>query len=253
MEVEDARARIVEARNAISRHIPAHYMDGARFLDVGCGSGNGVIAALSLGAVFAMGIDRNPEEFGNAHFAQMAKEFGVDERSTTLVAADISSLSFFDCGFDVVMMLDSVEHVPDPAAFIRFCADALRPGGVGLIQASPLYYGAAGHHLWHLFPEETMPWVHLYPNFDDRLAQSGVSDWSRERFEELNKVTRGQLLAHIGDAGLRVLADNSDSHFRFPPMLEKFGHLIDMSVVPSVEDLLCDYVALLFTKPAPEI
>lgn len=249
MDIDQAKKRIEWAQDVISKNIPTKYMQGARFLDVGCGSGNGVIAALTLGAVSAVGIDRDGEEFGDTHFAAMAEEFGVDVRATTLLATDVFNLSFFDPGFDVVMMYDAIEHVPNPSAFIKFCGNALRPGGICLIMTSPLYYGAVGHHLWDHFPEATMPWVHLYPDFEQRMVEAGVGDWGKQRYYELNKVTHGQLLQYIDDAGMQLVADNSIYHDRFPPMLEQFRHLIDMSLVPSEQDLLCDYTSLLFTRP----
>jgi hypothetical protein len=88
----------------------------------------------------------------------------------------------------------------------------------------------------------------LYHDFEQRLAEANVAEWGLQRFRELNKLTRGQLLEFIRASDFSVVADRSVFHDRFPPLLERFRHLIDMSIVPSEEDLLCDYISLLITK-----
>ncbi|MGF6738514.1 class I SAM-dependent methyltransferase [Paraburkholderia atlantica] len=248
MSIEDARLRVTWTLDALPKNIPVERFQGAKVLDIGCGTGNGVIAALKLGAKCAVGVDRDAKEFGYPYFEEVAAEFGVDTRSAVLLEADVFKTSFFDGGFDVVMMYDAIEHVPDPKSFIDMCGRYLRPGGLALVVTCPLYYSAVGHHLWQHFPEETMPWAHLYFDFEQRLSEAGVGDWGLQRFYELNKVTRSQLLDYIRECGLSLVADNSYFPERFPPLLEKFGHLIDMSLVPSKDDLLCDYVSLLFKK-----
>jgi 2-polyprenyl-3-methyl-5-hydroxy-6-metoxy-1,4-benzoquinol methylase len=246
MQVDEARKRVEWASDILSKHLPEGRLKGARVLDIGCGSGNGLIAALAMGAKSAVGIDRDGEEFGEIHFPAVAAEFGVDPGLATLIAGDVFTLKFFDPGFDVVLMYDAIEHVPNPEAFIQFCVQALTPGGVCLIATCPLYYGAVGHHLWDHFPEATVPWAHLYRDFDERMAAAGVAEWGLQRYRELNKVTHAQVMQYIRDAGGRVIADHSISHPRFPAMLEDFRHLIDMTKVPSEADLLMDYLAISF-------
>src|SRR5689334_2536576 len=204
MSIEEARHRVHAAIDILSTYVPAELVRGAKVLDIGCGTGNGVIAALTLGARCAIGIDRDAHEFGETFFQPLAREFGVDQSSALLIEADIFKLKFFDEGFDLAIMYDAIEHVPDPETFVDIMAASLRPGGVGLIQTCPLYYGAVGHHLWNEFPEASEPWVHLYFDFEERLARANVGEWGLQRFRELNKVTRGELLAYLADAGLKV-------------------------------------------------
>jgi 2-polyprenyl-3-methyl-5-hydroxy-6-metoxy-1,4-benzoquinol methylase len=248
MSFEDAKERVNAALNVLRENVPRERIQGAKVLDIGCGTGNGVIASLKLGAKCAVGIDRDAQEFGYSYFEEVAADFGVDTRSAVLIEANVFTTAFFDGGFDVVLMYDSIEHVPDPKSFIEICGKTLRPGGVALILTCPLYYSAVGHHLWNHFPEETVPWVHLYHDFEQRLAEANVAEWGLQRFRELNKLTRGQLLEFIRASDFSVVADRSVFHDRFPPLLERFRHLIDMSIVPSEEDLLCDYISLLITK-----
>ncbi|ATF86904.1 class I SAM-dependent methyltransferase [Burkholderia gladioli] len=248
MSLEDARARVKMTLDALPASINTDYFRGAKVLDIGCGTGSGVIAALRLGAAMAVGVDRDANEFGYPYFKEVAVEYGVNSRPSILIEGDIFDLNLFCGGFDIVMMYDAIEHVPNPKAFVEVCGKHLRPGGVGLIVTCPLYYSAVGHHLWGSFPESEMPWAHLYYDFQEKLEAANIGDWALQRFRELNKVTKPELIRYIREAGMAVLSDKSIVHPRFPPLLEKFGHLIDMSLVPSREDLLCDNVSLLFTK-----
>lgn len=245
---EDAKLRVKWTIETLQRNFPVDRFQGAKVLDIGCGTGSGVVAALKFGAQLAVGIDRDANEFGYSFFPEIAAEFGVNVNSALLIEANVFNTTFFDGGFDIVMMYDSIEHVPDPEAFIQYCGKALRPGGMALVSTCPLYYSPVGHHLWQHFPEDTMPWAHLYFDWEKRLADARVPDWGLQRFRELNRVTRSELLTFIHANGLSVVSDTSILHNRFPPLLEQYGHLIDMSKVPSKDDLLCDFVCLVFAK-----
>ncbi|MGW8204652.1 hypothetical protein ACWGM0_19185 (plasmid) [Sphingomonas bisphenolicum] len=58
----DFEGRRQHALNKIQDHIEPGAHAG-RFLDIGCGSGNGVIAALQAGFKAAVGIDRSLQDF----------------------------------------------------------------------------------------------------------------------------------------------------------------------------------------------
>jgi hypothetical protein len=49
--------------------------------------------------------------------------------------------------------------LPRPAATIEEMLRVLRVGGVGYVQAGPLYYSPFGHHMFGYFGNE--PWIHL--------------------------------------------------------------------------------------------
>lgn len=99
-------------------------LPGRRVLDVGCGGG---ILAESLAQAGARvtGID-----LGRAHLAaarQHAHAAGleIDYRQTSIEALTRSHRQYFD----VVICLELLEHVPDPAAIVQACRNAIRPGG----------------------------------------------------------------------------------------------------------------------------
>ena len=248
MTFEDSKQRTNEAIAVLRAQFPVEHFKNAKVLDIGCGTGNGVLAAIHYGASIAVGIDRDKNEFGETHFEAVAATQGIDISRGLLIQGDIFATSFFDGGFDVILMFDSIEHVPSPRDFISYMSANLKPGGLGFIKTCPLYYSPVGHHLWQHFPEDEAPWVHLYKDWEQRLTNAKVNQWGVQRFRELNKVTRSQVLEILRENGCNIIKDSSYFHPRFPSLLSRFEHLIDMRNVPLEEDLLCDSLTIVFAK-----
>jgi ribosomal protein L11 methyltransferase len=96
-------------------------LDGARVLDVGCGSGILAIAAIRLGAARAVGVDIDPIAIEAT--AANAKRNGIARR----IRARVGSLPSGDPPFDVVVA-NLIAGVLVPLAGALH--DELRPGGV---------------------------------------------------------------------------------------------------------------------------
>lgn len=207
------KERLDHASNMLqlAGHLPREALAG-RLLDIGCGIGNGVVAAALQGASLAVGIDRDFAEFGHvfaiAEFPEICAHFGADPRKTLLIEADLFQTRFAPASFDCCIMIDSIEHVPEPQKFIDFAYQALAAGGYFLIDACPLYYSSQGHHLFAYFPVEAYPWVHLWSDFDDVLAARNVDPWSLDRYRELNKVTHDSIRAMMEQSGFDIVAEH---------------------------------------------
>jgi len=91
-----------------------------RVLDVGCGAGNMMHHLAHYGRV--TGVDNNPKPL------EVAQERGLDVRAGT---AD--ELPFGDNEFDLLTVLDTVEHVPAEGKVFDECRRVLKPGGKVLI------------------------------------------------------------------------------------------------------------------------
>jgi 2-polyprenyl-6-hydroxyphenyl methylase/3-demethylubiquinone-9 3-methyltransferase len=103
--------------------IAGQLASGCTVLDVGCGAGLAAEALARQG--FAVtGIDAAPAVIGAAR--QHAAQSGV---AVTYRQAETAALLAEEWRFAAVTALEVIEHVADPAAFVRDLAQLLAPGG----------------------------------------------------------------------------------------------------------------------------
>jgi len=108
-----------------------------RILDVGCGTG-GLLAHLHTGtgaATRAVGVDRSEAALG----------FCGRRGLRSVACAETTQLPFRASTFDVVLLLDVLEHVPDEAALLAEIRRVLRPGGTALISVPAYQWLWSGH------------------------------------------------------------------------------------------------------------
>jgi 2-polyprenyl-3-methyl-5-hydroxy-6-metoxy-1,4-benzoquinol methylase len=100
------------------------------FLDAGCGDGRFLAALPDLGPLPArvVGVDIADSILDTARRATAAA--GVEAE---LVRANLERLPLEDAEFDVVVSIQVLEHLLDPAAGVRELARVLRPGGTLLL------------------------------------------------------------------------------------------------------------------------
>ena len=99
-------------------------LTGKTALDVGCGAGLLAEPLARLGARVT-GIDATPEVIAVAREHAAAAGLDIDYR-----AGDVQEL---DGRFDLVTSLEVIEHVADPAAFLKTLAARLAPGGLMIL------------------------------------------------------------------------------------------------------------------------
>ncbi len=103
-------------------------LSGKTALDVGCGAGLLTEPLARLGASVT-GIDATPEVIQVARDHAKAMGLAIDYRS-----GDIQDLE--EGRFDLITCMEVIEHVADPAAFVKALAGRLAPGGL-LILSTP--------------------------------------------------------------------------------------------------------------------
>lgn len=150
--------------------------DGLRLLDIGCGGGLLSEPMARLGAT-VIGADAAERNIPVARVHAEAQALEIDYRHTTAEA-----LAAADERFDVVLAMEIVEHVADPAAFVATCRDLLRPGG--LIIASTLNRSAKSFMAAIVGAEWVMRWL-----------PKGTHDWAKF-------ITPEELAGMIARAGL---------------------------------------------------
>ncbi|MBI2833835.1 MAG: class I SAM-dependent methyltransferase [Acidobacteria bacterium] len=112
----------------LRRYLPERG-DGARLLDVGCGTGRYLRLLAGRGYRVA-GIDGSAEML--AHASRACPEADLHH-------ADADQLPFADRSFDFVLCIEVLRYLPSPEAAIREMARVLRPGGVCLATATPRF------------------------------------------------------------------------------------------------------------------
>lgn len=167
--------------------IAAHYgreataegpLAGLRLLDIGCGGGLVAEPMARLGAG-VVGVDASEKNIGVAKLHAAESGLSIDYRCT-------SAEALADAGeqFDVVLALEVVEHVADPAGFFRALGPMVKPGG--LLIAATLNRTPKAYALAIIGAEYVLRWL-----------PQGTHDWKKFlKPHELAKLMR--------DAGLSV-------------------------------------------------
>lgn len=155
-------------------------LDGAVAIDIGCGGGILTESMARAGAVVT-GIDMAEGPLSVARLHQIESGAEVSYRQATA-----EELAASDAGqYDVVTCLEMLEHVPDPAAVIRSCAELVKPGGhifFSTINRNPKSFVFAivgAEYVLRLLPKGT----HEYEKF---IRPSELEAWARAAGLELD-------------------------------------------------------------------
>lgn len=152
--------RLRHVRAAIDRHWGVdpralRPLAGKRALDAGCGAGLLCEPLARMGAAVT-GIDAAPENIAVARAHAAGQGLSIDYR-----AIGVESLG--ETGFDLVTSMEVIEHVSDPALFLRGLAGALAPDGLMILSTpnrtalSRLMMITVGEGLGHI-PKGTHDW-----------------------------------------------------------------------------------------------
>lgn len=156
---------------------------GARVLDVGCGAGL-LSEALAREGAQVTAIDLAPDLIRIAKLHRLESGVEVEYRLTPVeVLADE-----MPGGFDAIVCMEMLEHVPDPGAIIAACATLLKPGGrlfLSTLNRTPAAFALAivgAEYIARLLPEGT----HQYRDF---IKPSELGAWLRAADLELEDVS----------------------------------------------------------------
>lgn len=135
------------------RRLSGDWLGGGRGLDFGCGAG-GLTYRLREVCDEAVGIDLEEHklEFARSQAARL------NLSGVTFICYDGDRVPLPDEHFRVILCVDVLEHVPDPAFVLRELHRLLEPGGWLLLAFGPPWYHAHGKHMWVKLPGW---WTHL--------------------------------------------------------------------------------------------
>ena len=168
-------------------------LNGSSVLDVGCGGGI-LTEGMAIRGAQVTGIDLAEKPLAVARLHLMESGLAIDYR---LVEAETLAREM-PGRFDIVTCMEMLEHVPDPAATVRACAELARPGGhvfFATINRNPKAYLLAvigAEYVLRLLPRGT----HDYARFIRpselaamcRLAGLAVTDLTGMTYNPLTRV-----------------------------------------------------------------
>lgn len=192
------RRRILEAALRRRAPAPAASLD---VLDVGCGAGGNILFLKSFGRV--AGLDISDE----------ALKFSRREPFVALVRGSAEALPFPDKSFDVVSILDCIEHLEDDARALRECRRVLKNDGVLLLTVPA--------HQW------------LWSRHDEALHHK-------------RRYTRRELGKKVRNAGFEI---QEMSHFVIPAipflLLKKSIRRVKKTLFPNTAEIIDTYDVIL--------
>ena len=134
----------------------------ARILEVGCGTGHNLDMLRKFGKLEASELDRCARAVANKRLPRKVKE------------AKLPDLSMFERnGYDLIALLDVLEHVPDDLASLRAIHRRLKPGGALLltVPANPWMWSAhdAAHHHFRRYTKRQLAELFLRSGLEVQL------------------------------------------------------------------------------------
>ncbi|MGI8705849.1 MAG: class I SAM-dependent methyltransferase [Sphingomicrobium sp.] len=110
----------------------------AQILEIGCGTGHNLEMLSRFGAVEATELNDSARELASRRFGR------------TIEAAALPDLSMFaKSSFDMIALLDVLEHIPDDGQSLRAIRSALKPGGKLLVTVPGNPWMWSAHDLAH--------------------------------------------------------------------------------------------------------
>jgi SAM-dependent methyltransferase len=218
-----------------------HYLDvlaaagvpaRGQLLEIGCGQGNFLRQAANRG------FDVTGVEY--SRFACERARANLDARGRVL-QGEITVLANEAAAYDVCVLCDVIEHVRDPAAFLRHIVRLLRPGGILLVVTPSLASWSARvlRSRWMEYKAE-----HLFYYAPDTLRQqltgAGFSEVTMKR--GVKKLSLDYVAAHFDKypiagitqilRGMRALTPKSWSQHLFPVVASGLVALARRPIAP---------------------
>lgn len=178
-----ARPSVVQAAFARYRFAAPFYF-GKRTLDIGCGSGDGLLL-LACAARCCVGLDYSTETL-------LLSGPALRRGGIRLVAGDALALPFRAGHFDVVTAFEVIEHLDDPSILLGEVKRVLAPGGLALLSTPnrPVYSPRGTWLDYHVREYDAVELAALLASFFPRVSMHGQAQNTRDARLDFNPLNR---------------------------------------------------------------
>lgn len=131
-------------------------------MEIGCGEG-GVLEPFMDKGCHCVGVDldKRRTDFANEHFADKVKAGQAEFLCQNVYDDDF--LQRFSGAFDVIILKDAIEHIPDQEKFIPYLKNFLKEDGQIFFGFPPWYMPFGGHQQLAETKLGMMPYYHILP------------------------------------------------------------------------------------------
>jgi ubiquinone/menaquinone biosynthesis C-methylase UbiE len=176
-------------------------LKGKKILEIGCGWGWKSIYISEKYNAEVIGVDLNLDFLSQAITKSVEKNV---QDKVKFIEMDALNMDFWDNEFDIILMSDVLEHIPQTEVLMKEVLRVLKHGWKVLFDFAP-YYHYFWHHMWDTIQ---IPWLHLFttesfrialykesvkdlPDASKRIAlRIGKNNKNKEVFTYLNGITR---------------------------------------------------------------
>lgn len=193
-------------------------------LEVGCGEGGVLVPFLEKGAK-CVGVELNAYRIDIAN--DYLKEDVAAGRAEFLVqnVYEEDFLKRFEGYFDVIVLKDTIEHIPEQEKFIPYIKKMLKPDGQIFFGFPPWYMPFGGHQQLAEHKLGMMPYYHILPKSIYKGALKLIGE-SKEKIEELEEIYDTRISIErferiVKRSGLKI---KNKQHYLLNPIYQyKFG------------------------------
>lgn len=198
---------------------------GTVVFEVGTAEGGVLLPFIERGC-HCVGVDLAPERI------ELAKGFLEKELAAGKVELlcqniyDADFLEKFRNKFDIIILKDVIEHVPEQQKFVTYLKNFLKPGGQIFFGFPPWYMPFGGHQqVCRTKWVSVLPWYHILPRplYKGILKMAGEHEIVIKELMEIKdtQITIEQFERIVRDSGLKVL---HKEHYLINPIYKyKFG------------------------------
>ena len=159
-QVDNARADVLPFIEESLQITPSSWI-----LDIGCGDGGVLLPFLERGCkATGIELDSLKSEFAKEFLKEYISKCQAEIINQNIY--DDDTLQQYTGKFDLIILKDVIEHIPDQERFIPYLKKFLKPGGRVFFGFPPWYMPHGGHQqICENKLLASAPYIHLLPNF----------------------------------------------------------------------------------------